>query len=354
MLALIIVALAAGPSEQIRVGVTHFPPMVYVDKTGAVSGSDIDMYTQLTNDPAINWKRDIDYEYVVVNSFEALMSQVEEGKIDQALNGISITSERLSKMHFSQPYMSAGHRIMVPFKNPRTNIFSYLSRFFRWEIFYALVVFVLSCLVWGGCMFVVEKFCKRPSGVEVNIKTVEHGALAAFDASTTIGFGRHFPVTRIGQIVAIGTFFCGAMLVGDVISTLTTNKIVQKFEGEINDPTDLKRKSIAVVSGTTSESVVQEYNPAIIVPCDDFYKAVVELRLGNVDALVADDPVVRNYVKENPTHGVLVGVKFHIEDYGIAFSSNVTHTTVEMFSIAIAKLRESGRLALIEKQWLGE
>ena len=143
-------------------------------------------------------------------------------------------------------------------------------------------------------------------------------------------------------------------MVGNVISTLTTDKIVNRLEGEINSPDDLKSKSVAVVRGATSHRVVEEYNPSRIAECDDFFKAVVELRLGEVDAVVADDPVILNYVKENPTHGSVAGSKFHPEDYGIAFGADADRDLVKKFSIAIARLRESGKLSLIENQWYGE
>ena len=369
---LIVACLIAAPPEQpYQVGVSHFPPMIVVDsKTGAVSGSDYDMFEQLVRDPDIAWSQD-DYEYVVINNFGTMMNEVEAGNVDMAVDGISITHDRLRKMYFSQPYKNSGLRIMTPPRQDQTTIWSYLSKFLRVEILYSLIAFIANCFFWGVIVYFVEKIFYRPkcgpgstdivpvNGIEVkdekpNIGTIEEGTLAAFDAGTTIGYGRYYPVTRVGQLVIVAAFFCGAIVVGDVISTLTTNKIVNRLEGEINDPNDLKGKTVAVVQGTTSERVVEGYNPSAVVGCDDFFAAVVEMRLGNVEAVVADDPVILNYVKENPTHGSVAGSKFHPEDYGIAFGVDADRELVKKFSIAIARLRESGKLALIEKQWYGE
>lgn len=366
----LIIACLFMPAPQdhpVRVGIAHFPPMINIDsKTGEITGSDYDMFELLVDDPDIAWNKD-DYEYVVVNSFGNMMSQLEQGQLDIAIDGISITHDRLRKMHFSQPYTNSGLRIMTPPRKEVTTVWSYLSRFLRLEILFSLLAFVANCLFWGAVVYVVERFFSRPKSASYdailenkvpddtpNIKTFEQGSLAAFDAGTTIGYGRYYPVTRLGQFVIVAAFFCGAIVVGDVISTLTTNKIVHRLEGEINSPSDLKGKMVAVVDGTTSEQVVSEYNPAQIIECDDFYKAVVEMRLGNAEAVVADDPVIRNYVKNNPNHGALAGTKFHPEDYGIAFNIETNPDLVKQFSIAIARMRESGKLGIIENQWFGE
>jgi polar amino acid transport system substrate-binding protein len=299
------------------------------------------------------------------------LNKVAGGEIDIALDGISITHDRLSRMNFSQPYKNSGQRIMVPYMGKVSiwsQIIAYVGQFFRWEILFALVAFIINCFFWGTIVWIVERFFWRRShpspdgskeivhlnGEQPNIVDLESGTLAAFDAGTTIGYGRFYPVTRVGQLVIVAAFFCGAIVVGNVISTLTTDKIVHRLEGAIRGPDDLKGKRVAVVNGTTSEKVAAEYNPGSIQECDDFYKAVVQLRLGEADAVVADDPVILNYLKNHPTHGSTAGLKFHPEDYGIAFAPHVEPELVKTFSIAIARLRETGKLRLIEHQWFGE
>lgn len=366
---LIIVCLVAtSPEQPYQVGVSHFPPMIIIDpKTGEISGSDYDMFEMLVRDPDIAWNRS-DYEYVVTSNFGTMMNEVETGGVYMAVDGISITQDRLRKMHFSQPYKNSGLRIMTPPRQNQATIWSYLSKFMRIEILFSLLAFVANCFIWGAIVYFVERIfyrsqCGPPGSMDIvpvngceqpNIRSFEQGTLAAFDAGTTIGYGRYYPVTRIGQLVIVVAFFCGAIVVGDVISTLTTNKIVNRLEGEINSPHDLKGKTVAVVSGTTSQSIVEGYSPSQLLECEDFYKAVVEMRLGNAEAVVADDPVILNYVQENPAHGSVAGPKFHPEDYGIAFEPNADRDLVKKFSIAIARLREAGKLALIEEQWYGE
>ncbi len=365
-LMIIAVAILAAPEQPYRVGVAHSPPMIVVDKGyasvgtyEAISGSDYDMFELLASDPDIALNKS-DYKYIVASSFGALMSMVETGEVDMAIGGISITHDRLQKLHFTQPYKNSGQRIMTSHGEIGlwSHVAAYAGQFFRLEILFAFVAFLINCFFWGILIRAVEfLFSQRhPKGPseEPNIKSIADGTLAAFDAGTTIGYGRFFPVTWVGQFMVAAAFFSGAIVVGNVISTLTTDKIVSRLEGEINGPDDLKGKIVAVENGTTSEQLISEYNPLRVLKCDDFYKAVVEMRLGNAEAVMADDPVILNYVKENPTHGSVVGSKFHPEDYGIAFGADTDGDLVKKFSIAIARLRESGELERIENQWYGE
>lgn len=329
------------------VGVTDFPPMIIIDsKNGGISGSDYSMFEGIASDQS--WREGIDYEYRVISSFSEMIEQVTNGVVDVAIAGVSITELRLRKMTFSQPYKASGQRILIPPSRAKIDILAYLSQFLRTEI--AVGVFALLCNFgfFGIVLWLVEK--NKESG---NIKTPMEGAQAAVDIGTTIGFGRHWPQTNLGNVLLLVCFFSTSLLSAAIFATLTTNKMVYTRAASINGPRDLKDKTIAVVGGTTSIKAAKRYNPTKIVSTKNFYQAVVEMRLGNVEAVVADDPVVLNYVKEHGDHAAVAGLIFHPENYGIAITSNRSEL-VKLFSISIAKLQESGKLAAIEKLWYGE
>lgn len=370
-LLLVIACLAADlPSDTgpVKVGVTDFPPMIIVDDN-RISGSDYDMFEEITR--SLGWKEGEDYEYRIFRTFDELLEALETGSVDLGLSGISITHDRLLLMHFSQPYKKSGQRILIPPTKPKWSFHAYYGRFVRPEIAVPLAS-LIGCWVIFGLLFwawETKPWKAKPAGglvgvggvteapeepeKEVNIRHIGDGAKAAFDIGTTIGFGRYFPTTRLGQwVLAVACFFCSSLLIGDVISTLTVNK-VEKLDNIISCPDDLKGKIVAAIENTTSVDVAQEYAPARVIETRTFYEAVVEVRLGNAVAVVADDPVVLYYVKNNPEHAMATGLRFHPEDYGIAFAMG-QGDLVKKFSLAIAKLRESDKLGFIEDHWFGE
>lgn len=340
---LLLTAVVLGQPKQI--GIADFPPLIIIEGD-KITGSDFDTFELIASNSG--WKRGEDYEYKVFPSFADVMKSIAAGEIDVALDGISITEKRLRKMEFSLPYKMSGQRILILPPKSHISILAYVGQFFRMDIAIGIFVLILNFALFGVLLWFAEYRHK-----DRNIMKLGQGAQASFDIGTTIGFGRFYPVTPVGNVVAGVCFLTTAILIGSLIATLTTNKLVHTLETTINGPDDLQAKKVACVGGTTSYGVVKEYNPTQVVPCKSFYAAVVELRLGNVDAVVADDPVVLNYVKEHPDHAATAGVMFHPEQYGIAVSSKNLEL-VKPFSIAIAQLRENGKLDLIDRHWFGE
>jgi len=168
LIAFTVLLLATPPENKLTVGVAHFPPMVIVDsKSGNLSGGyDLELFQELSrlidsmNDGYTEkqWK----YEYKIANSFSSLLTEVAEGKVDVALAGISITQDRLERLglNFSQPYEYSGQRIMVPYGEVSLSdkAVAYVSQFFRLEILFALIAFILNCFFWGFIVCIVERF----------------------------------------------------------------------------------------------------------------------------------------------------------------------------------------------------
>jgi len=345
---LVVLCLVTSPESPYKVGVTHFPPMIESD--GALSGSDYEMFEQLADE--LDWVQGKDYEYKVCPNFQNLIQSVKNNDVQIGLSGISVTHDRLLDMHFSQPYKNSGQRILIPPVTSSGFFIEYFRRFFRADIALSLSSLVMCWVIFGVLFWLTETKTSNGSK-QPNILTVGDGADAAYDIGTTVGFGRFYPVTRMGKWpLGVACFFCSQLLIGDVTATLAANKY-QEIDNVINSPKDLEGKTVAVVRGTTSVETARSYGPAFLAEKSSFYEAVVEMRLGNVDAVVADEPVVLNYVKDHPDHAQATGVKFHPEDYGIAFSAS-SADLVKQFSIAIAKLREAGKLEIIEKRWYGE
>jgi len=340
-------ALMAPTNEPLTIGVTHFPPMIVVDPhTGSISGSDYEMFELIAADQ--DWRKGTDYKYQIIASFPEMISKVQSGDVNVAMAGVSINESRLRVMDFSQPYKSSGQRILIPPPRVKVDFLGYVTQFCRIEIAIGILALLFNFILFGVLIWLSERGNK-----DSNIKTAVEGAKAAIDIGTTIGFGRYWPKTTVGNILLLVCFFSTSLLSGAILATLTTNKMVYTRSTAIDGPKDLKDKTIAAVAGTTSVNAAKEYNPDRIIETENFYQAVVEMRLGNVDAVVADDPVVLNYVKNHSKHAAVTGEVFHPENYGLAITANQGDLE-KLFSISIAKLRESGKLKMIEKRWFGK
>ena len=114
---------------------------------------------------------------------------------------------------------------------------------------------------------------------------------------------------------------------------------------------DIKGKDIAVMLGTSGESLLNEdladmaatFNN--IISCESFLKCFTELAGNSVDAVFVDYPVAAKYAAENEGY-YIIDEDFGAEEYGIAFRSSDTELCKQMDD-AIAKLVENGTYAKI-------
>jgi len=106
-------AQAAGPDQarpdppKIRVGIKRLEPFVFIDENGQYSGFSIDLWQAIAADLGIQ------YDWVPAGTVNELIANVESGKTDAAIAGISLTPQRESQVDFSYPYFESGLQIMT-------------------------------------------------------------------------------------------------------------------------------------------------------------------------------------------------------------------------------------------------
>jgi len=99
---------------------------------------------------------------------------------------------------------------------------------------------------------------------------------------------------------------------------------VRKRVSGVKSFQDLKNKKVAVQAGTTGDEVVQRLlgkNNPDLKRFESMPLALQELQSGGVQAVVGDNGVVINYLKNNPQQGVVIvsdAKSFAVEFYGFA------------------------------------
>jgi len=135
-----------------------------------------------------------------------------------------------------------------------------------------------------------------------------------------------------------------------LIAVPASNSTVQKFD-------DLKTLKIGVQSATTGDEVVQNLvgkNNPNIKRLDSTPLVLKELEAGGVDAVVADDPVVRNYITNNPSARLRVvsDASFPKEYYGIAVRKGNTELLTQI-NKGLAEIKADGTFARINEKYFG-
>ncbi len=119
----------------------------------------------------------------------------------------------------------------------------------------------------------------------------------------------------------------------------------------IKSKTDLAGKTVGVQLGTTGNIEVDNIQGATSKPYDDIGLAIQDLMNGQVDAVVADNPLILSYVGQNSTKLKTAGTVFSAEQYGIAVAKG-KEDLLKKINDGLKKVLAEGIIDELSKNWL--
>ncbi|GIX08212.1 MAG: ABC transporter substrate-binding protein [Candidatus Poribacteria bacterium] len=331
---------ASGEEPPLRVLMAEFPPLVMVQE-GRPIGFDVELWE------AIAQRLERAYTVQVV-PFRQLLPEIEAGRADAGIAGITITRARETRMDFSHPYMESGLGVLVRAQRqaalgPVLRTLLAPERL-RWVL--ALVGFVFLC---GHLLWLAE----RGQGA-INDRYIP-GICEAFwcvmATVTTVGYGDIAPKTWLGRLAAVGVMLTGIAFFGVVIAQVSAGLTLQQLHSEIRGVEDLRGRRVATVAGSTSAERLQALG-AQVVAVDGIEAAYPLLLAGSADAVVFDAPALMYYAHgEGAGRVVLAGPLFDVQYYGIAVPAG--SPLREAVNRALLEVRETGRYEEIYRRWFG-
>ena len=117
---------------------------------------------------------------------------------------------------------------------------------------------------------------------------------------------------------------------------------------------DLKGKKIAVQMGTISQDIAEKIEGATVQKLSVSTDTFLELKNGNVDAVISHVPVIKYYLKTNKVTGYeIVGPMLEATKDAIAVKKGNEALQGEI-NKAMAELKASGEYDTIYEKWFGE
>lgn len=137
--------------------------------------------------------------------------------------------------------------------------------------------------------------------------------------------------------------------------------IVTLSNSDIKTKDDLKGKKVgaqnessAISAMEKEEGLYSSFNGGSAITFEDNNQALMDLEAGRIDAVVADEILVRYYtsLKGEDKFNIL-DENFGEEEYGVGIRKGDTEM-VEAFNKAYKELEDEGTLAEISEKWFGE
>lgn len=137
--------------------------------------------------------------------------------------------------------------------------------------------------------------------------------------------------------------------------------IVTLSDSSINSKSDLKGKKVgaqdqssAVDAMEEEEELYSSFDAGKAITFEDNNQALMDLEAGRIDAVVADEILVRYYIELKGTDKYkILDEDFGEEEYGVGIRKGDTKM-VEAFNEAFESMKEDGTLKEISEKWFGE
>ncbi|XP_031100140.1 glutamate receptor 1.4-like isoform X2 [Ipomoea triloba] len=332
----------------VNAGFKQFTAISVDDETGAVevAGFSVDVFLEAMKLIEVS----VQYEFVpflVENSsgptngsYTDILKQVQIGNFDAVVGDTTITSDRSSLVDFTLPYTDLGVGTVA--RREKQGMWYFLKPM-GGDLW---IMITISFILVGATVWLIEH--KTNEQFQGSI-TQQIGTILWFAFSTLVYAHREKLQSNLSRFVVTVWLFIVFILTSSYtasLSSLFTVQQIQLSKGDyIGYPTgSLSFRSI-VNNLNFDDNRLKHYNTL-----EEYHEALSEgSKNGGVGAIVDEIPYLKTFLAMYPSQYAIIGSAPITNGFGFAFQKG--SPLVPKLSIAIAKMREEGKLKLLEEKW---
>ncbi len=295
--------------ETLVVGIAGSEPFVFQEESNGIASEIWDEIADISS-----W----DYKYVPYNNVEEALHSLGKGELDVVVGPISITSNRLENMRFSQPFYNSS--ISIISLEVDQSFWHKIKPLFSAKLLMAIVIFLVILGVVGTLLWLAERKESPEQFPKGPLKGIGTGMWLAIVTMSTTGYGDKAPITLLGRIITgawmvISIIFATSMVAG-IASILTLSSLDATTISTIEQ---LSGRKVATISGSTSEDFLNK-SKARTVGTNNLNEAIERLENKEVEAVVFDRPQLLYYLKNNNNEKFYISkAEYYKQGYGFAF-----------------------------------
>ncbi|MGO3237573.1 MAG: transporter substrate-binding domain-containing protein [Psychroflexus halocasei] len=299
----------------LKIGVAGNEPFVFTTDGDVSGGIAIEIWEDIALEE--NW----DYEYHIFDSTDKALRKLGRNDLDIVVGPLSITSNRLERMQFSQPFYNSSLAIVS--REDDFSLWNAIKPLFSIKLILAVAVFLFILAIVGTLLWLAERNKSPDQFPHDPINGIATGMWLAIVTMSTTGYGDKAPITVSGRIIAgawmVISIISATSMVAGIASTLTLSSLGTTTITNIEQLSDRKA---ATVQGSPSENFLRENKVKVsnVASLDDAFD---QLKSNDVDAVVYDRPQLLYHLKnetENQLH--LAKAEYYKQGYGFAFPKN--------------------------------
>lgn len=298
--------------DTLVVGIAGSEPFVFGQQDRGIA---VEIWDEIAD------KKSWNYKYVTYESVEDALHFLNRGNLDLVVGPISITSNRLENMRFSQPFYNSSISIISRIEN--RNLWQKIKPLFSLKLLIAIGAFLVILAIVGSLLWLAERKESPDQFPSSPLKGIGTGMWLAIVTMSTTGYGDKAPVTLMGRIISgawmvISIIFATSMVAG-IASILTLSTLDTTTISNIEQ---LSGRKAATILGSPSEDFMNKSNIQT-VGVTNLNDGIEKLKNKDVDAVIYDRPQLLYYLKKNVTDELYISkAEYYKQGYGFAFPTN--------------------------------
>ena len=264
------------------------PPYAMKDSSGQWKGFTVDLWKAIAGDLRLPYRFEEGTE-------ERVLKGVSERRLDLGTGPFAATMDRERVVDFSHTYLRTGLVVAV---RPRTRMDRLITLFQTLvdsEAAHLIGAIALLSIVFGFALWLAERRT-NPQFPAAPAAGIGSGAWWAGVTTTGVGYGDKVPITVRGRLIALLWMLVSLVLLVMLTAGLTATLAVAEFQR--GRPQDLRRSVVGALDGSASADFLRRNRiPYRLYP--GFREALDALATKKVDAVMANEAILRHYASQN-------------------------------------------------------
>ena len=336
--------VAAPKAEApLRVGVYVNPPFVMHSQQDGYTGMAIELWDSLAS------RLGVKFAYQPYNTIGLLLDAVADGSADVGVSDVTITSARLQRIDFTQPWYDSGLRLMV--NADRSTGFAQLWTSLRQSGHLRVYAWIGVLIVVASILLTIFDRVTDPEYPHQWHRGVAESFYAVMSVVTSGKAPRKPMWGALGRVLAALWMVCGVAVVAYITSSVTSVMTANTLSNQVNSAADLPGKTVGVLAGSVGEGWARQ--AALNTQSfDTIDQAVGALVARQIQAIIGDAAILEYYDHSHPALPVTeVGAVFMPAKYGFPLTRDSTLT--RQLSTALLQAGESGQLDRLRAKYFG-
>lgn len=325
-----------GEKEQedtLVVGVKSSPPFLIEGENGKIEqGVSHDLWVKLAE------KAGFEYRFERIDTLSGLLRALEKGRLDVCINPLTVTSDRLDRVAFTQPFYISNLSIATQ-KETGDRLLLFIRNFFSMDFLRTVLLLFIIIFIFGILLWAVERR-KNPAMFRKGWRGMMDGFWWSAVTMTTVGYGDKAPTTGLGKFIATIWMFTAVIIVSGFTATIASSLTVQRTQHGVEGLQDLAKVRTATVKGSNSADFLQQRG---IDPIEKptLKAAIKALGENKVEAVFYDEPLLRYAIKEQGYKEDLVVLNERFEEQHYSFGMPKGSPYANRLNQGILKVLES-------------